>query len=119
GSLSAWYATTVPGTTRGYGDGVPANTPMYDVACLRDVITELVTGVVQSEVKHDVYQELLRILENPPFPRNLHEKHAAKVSAPTVARVFWELAERVKALATRENISTIDLEVVKPRPRSD
>ncbi|KAL7753184.1 hypothetical protein RI367_000959 [Sorochytrium milnesiophthora] len=66
-----------------------------------------------------VYQELLRILAQPAFPRNLHEKHAARASAPTVARVFWELAECVKALAMRENVSTIDLEVVKPRPRSD
>ncbi|KAL7754518.1 hypothetical protein RI367_000503 [Sorochytrium milnesiophthora] len=118
GSLSVWYAKAVPGTTRGYGDGIPANTPSYDVACLCDVITEMVTGKVERQVQEDEYKELLNVLKQAVFPVELDEKHISEASAPAVAHVFWELAERVKVLATSANISTIDLDIVKPRPRN-
>ncbi|KAL7746599.1 hypothetical protein RI367_007999 [Sorochytrium milnesiophthora] len=126
GSLTAWHVDEVPGTTDGYGDGVTPNTPSYDAACLHDVIAELVAGKLRRRVRQeeyrgeyeDEYKDLLRILEQPLFPRKLHVKHTAEASAPAVAQIFWELAERVKALATSANISTIDLDIVKPRLRN-
>ncbi|KAL7748258.1 hypothetical protein RI367_006444 [Sorochytrium milnesiophthora] len=102
-----------PGTTPLYGDGETPGRPSYDVTCLCNVVTHIATGTLRRKMAPGIYKELQDILKQAIFPANLYRAEDA------VAQEFWELAERVKALATHENISTIDLQVVKPRPCSD
>ncbi|KAL7747487.1 hypothetical protein RI367_007079 [Sorochytrium milnesiophthora] len=113
GSLSNWFVWGDPGTTPLYGDGETPGRPSYDITCLCNVVTHIAVGTLRRKMAPGIYKELQDILKQAIFPANLYRAEDA------VAQEFWELAERVKALATRENISTIDLEVVKPRPCRD
>ncbi|KAL7749433.1 hypothetical protein RI367_004987, partial [Sorochytrium milnesiophthora] len=113
GSLSNWFVWGDPGTTPLYGDGETPGKPSYDITCLCNVVTHIAAGTLRRKMAPGLYKELQDILKQAVFPANLYRAEDA------VAQEFWKLAQRVKALATRENISTIDLEVVKPRPCSD